>query len=107
MFSAITTILLILSLAIIGALYILFTERLICITASKNRPLLERTFEKAPRFYFCVLLAMPIIAVVIPAVLLPCSAILKVILIIAYIVSIPFISLAADNGFNIEEIFDL
>jgi len=103
----IITILLVLFLVFIGALYILFTERLICTTECSKRPILELIFEKCPHFFYGVLLLLPIIAIIIPMIFLPWNIFIKIAVVVVYIISMPFIAYLSDDGLDIGTIFGL
>ena len=94
-------------LAILIFLCILFTERMICETVCndpKKRPWLEIFLAAAPNIFCIILFALPIICIIIPLLLLNIPIILKIIIPIIYIISMPFIALSADNGFDIREV---
>jgi len=48
---------------------------------------------------------LPIVAIIIPLIFLPWFWFIKMLIVLAYIVSMPFIAVATDNMFDIREIF--
>ena len=98
------TIGLVLFMVFIAVTYLGLNEHLICFTIGK-RPRLEVLFAKHPNISYIILLLLPIIAIIIPLVFLPWNIFVKILIVIVYILCMPLIALATDEGFDIEEIF--
>lgn len=103
--NVIYTIILGIYLTVTAIIYVYCTENLICYTASGKRPLLERIFAKKPRLFLTILILLPITSIIIPIAYLPWNIFIKTIVVIAYIIAMPFIALATDDGFDISGIF--
>lgn len=98
------TIGLVLFMVFIAIVYLRLNDHLICFTLGK-RPKLEVLFSKYPNISYIMLLLLPIIAIIIPLVFLPWNIFVKILIVIVYILCMPLIALATDEGFDIEEIF--
>jgi len=96
------SLLLLVYLAIIITIYIPLTEYIVC---SGIPGIIPKIISKFPYFFLISLTLLPIVAIIIPLIFLPWFWFIKMLIVLAYIVSMPFIAVATDNMFDIREIF--
>lgn len=96
------SLLLLVYLAFLISIYIPLTEYIVC---SGIPGIIPKIISKCPQLFLVLLTLLPIVAIIIPLILLPWFWFIKVLVVLAYIVSMPFIAEATDNMFDIREIF--
>lgn len=92
-------------LTLLNLFYIYVTDCLVCYTIYSKKPKLELLFEKHATLWYMLFLALPIICLSISIIFLPISIFIKIGIVVLYILSMPFIALLADSGFDIRYIY--
>lgn len=98
-------ILLVLYMFVIGSIYLYVTLHYIHgAYGKKDDELYGFSHEHKNLFYFIVLF-LPVIAMIVTLAFLPWNLYVKIGIVLVYIISMPFIGIATENGFDLEEVF--
>lgn len=97
--------LLVLYMLVIGSTYLYLNLHYMHSAYGKKDNLLYRFSHKYKNLFFNILLLLPVIAMIIPLIFLHWNLYVKIGIVLVYIISMPFIGMATENGFDLEEVF--
>jgi hypothetical protein len=78
----------------------------ITLSRSRKKPFFERLYNKNPKTFILTYVAILVLVMWIPVMILSVNLLLKIFIIAGYILIIPIVSRLADEGIDIESLFD-
>jgi len=78
----------------------------ITLSRSRKKPFFERLYNKNPKAFILTYVAILVLVMWIPVMMLSVNLLLKIFIIAGYILIIPIVSRLADEGIDIESLFD-
>lgn len=90
---------------IIGSVYLYITLHYIHNAYGKKDNWLYRFSHKHKNLFYILVLALPVIAMIVTLIFLSWNLYVKIGIVIVYIISMPFIAMSTENGFDLEEVF--
>lgn len=97
--------LLVLYMLVTGSIYLYITLHYIHGAYGKKDNSLYKFSRKHKNVFYILVLLGPVIALIISLAFLPWNLYVKIGIALAYIISMPFIGMATENGFDLEEVF--
>lgn len=97
--------LLALYMLVIGSIYLYVTLHYIHSAFGKEDNELSGFSHKHKNIFCTIVLAIPVIAIIISLIFVPCNIYMKIGIVWVYTLSMPFIAMAAVSGFDIKEVF--